>query len=396
MWSLHSTVTFHDYRARWDLPVAEILRRGLQTSWFPAWLHAHKERRLPLVPLWFGFAVNTLVYYCVLVAVRLLVIQVLKRTPYDSLVERTGTSGLAHPQIVAQRRLVPGAHTPRYLVWEQTMKNSWFPIVGSFFLLVSSLAFGSEAGSAHARTMEVTVLVPADLQKYTDMINEEDWKRAAELPFVRKKVVVPYSRDVIRATADAAAKEMPDQAGPGVNYLKINNGTAYVLLNMDCDGWAGVGLYRAMAHPVVEKTLLQFKNITRVVFHEAPGERCLYEKQYIHRDHAQVARACVDLVRSGANDNIYYTRDLVGNWHALVGSGTNDNNYDRPITNTAVPAVLRYLHPSYIRTSAGTATVEMFGRYGYRVSQSHRHPKKWTVYWYDEAGQTPLATISHD
>lgn len=80
MWSLHSIVTFHDYRTRWGLPVTEILRRGLQTSWFPAWLHVYEGRRLPIVPLWFGFAVNTLLYFCVLVVVRLLAIRVLKRT----------------------------------------------------------------------------------------------------------------------------------------------------------------------------------------------------------------------------------------------------------------------------------------------------------------------------
>ena len=76
MWSLQSTVTFQDYRARWDLPVTEILRRGMQTSWLPAWLHVHQERRLPLVPFWPGFAANTLVYLLVVVGIQLLVIRV--------------------------------------------------------------------------------------------------------------------------------------------------------------------------------------------------------------------------------------------------------------------------------------------------------------------------------
>ena len=75
MRSLQSTVTFHDYRARWDLPRTEILRRGIQTNWLPAWLHAHQERRLSLVPWWPGFAVDTLVYSLVVVAIRLLVIR---------------------------------------------------------------------------------------------------------------------------------------------------------------------------------------------------------------------------------------------------------------------------------------------------------------------------------
>ena len=152
------------------------------------------------------------------------------------------------------------------------MKNPWVAIIGSFFLSVT-LSCGSATESSHGRTMAVTVFVPADVQKYWEMITgEQDFKRAAELPFVRKKVVVPYSRGVIRATAEAAAKEMPGQGEPGVNYLKVKKGTAYVLLNMDCDGWAGVGFARAAAHPVVEKTLLQFKKIKRVVWKKAPGE----------------------------------------------------------------------------------------------------------------------------
>jgi hypothetical protein len=80
MWSLQSTVTFQDYRARWDLPFREILRRGMQTNWLPACLHVHPERRLPLVPLWPGFAANTLVYSLAVVAIRRLVIRVFKWT----------------------------------------------------------------------------------------------------------------------------------------------------------------------------------------------------------------------------------------------------------------------------------------------------------------------------
>ena len=158
------------------------------------------------------------------------------------------------------------------------MENPLFAITGSFFLLVlSALSFG--CASTQVRTMEVTVLVPADVQKYDEMITgEQDFKGAAELPFVTKKVVVPYSTDLIRATAEAAAKEMgPSQAGPTtVVYLKIENGTAYVLLNIDLDGWAGVSFSWARYHTVVEKTLLQFKKVKRVVWYEAPDEQRPY------------------------------------------------------------------------------------------------------------------------
>jgi len=132
--------------------------------------------------------------------------------------------------------------------------------------------------------MEVTVLVPADVPKYNEMITgDQDLKRAAELPFVKKTVVVPYSTDVIRASADAAAKELgPSQAGPTtIIYLKIENDTAYVLLNIDRDGWAGVSFSWARCHPVVEKTLLQFKNIKHVAWDEAPSLAKSKEKYMI-------------------------------------------------------------------------------------------------------------------
>jgi hypothetical protein len=123
--------------------------------------------------------------------------------------------------------------------------------------------------------MEVTVFVPADPQAYGEMITgEQDFQRAAAMPFLKKNVIVPYSKDLLRASADTAAREVGlTQMGPAtIVYLKIENGTAYALLNIDCDGWAGVGYSRAYCHPFVEKTLLRFKKIRRVVWDEAPGE----------------------------------------------------------------------------------------------------------------------------
>jgi hypothetical protein len=73
MLSMGSTVTCHNDLARWDLPASEILRRGVQTSWFPAWLHVREERRLPLLPLCYGFAINTALYFCALASAWLLV-----------------------------------------------------------------------------------------------------------------------------------------------------------------------------------------------------------------------------------------------------------------------------------------------------------------------------------
>jgi hypothetical protein len=153
------------------------------------------------------------------------------------------------------------------------MKNAWFAMIGSLFLLASVLSLGCGTASSRVRTIEVTVLVPADAQEYWEMITgEQNFKKAAELPFVKKRVLVPYSRDVIRASAAAAVKEMPGQdAGAAITYLKVEKGTAYVVLYSD--GWAGVSFWWAAVQPVVEKTLLQFKEIKRVVWDEALGEK---------------------------------------------------------------------------------------------------------------------------
>jgi hypothetical protein len=85
MLSMQSVVT--TYRdaaganlAKWNLPCREILRRGLQTSLLPAWLHAREERRLPMVPLWFGFAANTSFYLGVLLTFSFLWRRIRKQT----------------------------------------------------------------------------------------------------------------------------------------------------------------------------------------------------------------------------------------------------------------------------------------------------------------------------
>lgn len=151
-----------------------------------------------------------------------------------------------------------------------------FAIIGSIFLLIFASGCSSTSVSSQSRTMEVTVFIPADNQKYGEMITgEQDFQKAAAMPFIRKKVVVPYSTDLIRASADAAAKEAGlTQMGPAkIVYLRLENSTAYALLNIDCDGWAGVSYSRAYCHPIVEKTLLQFKTIRHVDWDKAPDEK---------------------------------------------------------------------------------------------------------------------------
>lgn len=41
----------------------------------------------------------------------------------------------------------------------------------------------------------------------------------------------------------------------------------------DCDGWAGVSFALATSHPIVERSLLRFKSIKRVVWDVVPAEK---------------------------------------------------------------------------------------------------------------------------
>jgi hypothetical protein len=49
-----------------ELPAGEILSRGMQTAWLPSWLHISENRRLPIEPIWSGFLIDTLFYFCLL------------------------------------------------------------------------------------------------------------------------------------------------------------------------------------------------------------------------------------------------------------------------------------------------------------------------------------------
>jgi hypothetical protein len=50
------------YLTRWNLPTQEIIRRGINTNDAPAWLHAQPDRRLALLPMWPGFAIDAVLY----------------------------------------------------------------------------------------------------------------------------------------------------------------------------------------------------------------------------------------------------------------------------------------------------------------------------------------------
>jgi len=140
----------------------------------------------------------------------------------------------------------------------------------------------AKQNATQAGTTNLKIMVPENDSVYrtamTRYAQEGGENPLVRVRFVKKEVVVPSVTDIIRASAQAAAEHIypafASAGSPGVDsvvYLKVQNDTAYILLGMDIDGWAGVSVATAIVHPVVEKTLLQFPEIRHVVFGKIPG-----------------------------------------------------------------------------------------------------------------------------
>lgn len=130
-------------------------------------------------------------------------------------------------------------------------------------------------------TSSVTIVVPDNDSLYkarmTGFVQEGGEDPVLQTTFIKKEVTVPYTTNIMKASAQAAAEDIYPSSvsagGPGVDsvaYFRIRSDTAFILLGMDIDGWAGVSVAKAIVHPVVERTLLQFPEIKQVVFDSIP------------------------------------------------------------------------------------------------------------------------------
>lgn len=127
----------------------------------------------------------------------------------------------------------------------------------------------------------LTIIVPNNIKEYeTAMTGYVQTGKGSDpveiIPFIKKQVTVQEPiDDAVRASAEAAAGVITPGGGPShasVVYLKVKNKTAYILFDIDVDGWAGVSVSLAKIHPIVTKTLLEFPEISKVVFDFAPGD----------------------------------------------------------------------------------------------------------------------------
>jgi hypothetical protein len=142
-------------------------------------------------------------------------------------------------------------------------------------LLITLISF---AQKNQTDSIEITIMVPENINAYIDSVGKyfnngngsfKSW------PFIKKQIRIPYTTKKMRASAEVAAGVIPPSGGPAkarVVYFKLKNKIAYVLLDIDVDGWAGVSNSIFKIHPLIEQTLLQFSQIHKVIFEEAPGE----------------------------------------------------------------------------------------------------------------------------
>jgi hypothetical protein len=91
--------------------------------------------------------------------------------------------------------------------------------------------------------------------------------------FIQKEIQVAAPVDIFPASARAAAEAIypssSSAGGPRVDsvvYFRIQDSTAYILMGMNVEPWAGVSVALSIVRPVVEKTLLQYPQIRQVVW----------------------------------------------------------------------------------------------------------------------------------
>ncbi len=163
-------------------------------------------------------------------------------------------------------------------------KKTIFGITLVFVVVILIFLFNSKKDAVlveerPAEITNVTIVVPENLSTYDTAMNKFIFDGGANplesLPFVKKVVLVSTTTDVIKVSASASASYIKTQGGEmasKIEYFKIVDGTAYVVLGMQLNAWAGVSITFAKIKPLVEKTLLQFPEIKNVKFEVAPGD----------------------------------------------------------------------------------------------------------------------------
>ncbi len=64
---------------------------------------------------------------------------------------------------------------------------------------------------------------------------------------------------------------MPTETPIRIIHFAVQSGTAYVDLNIAENGWMGVSFTLAAVDPLIERDLLRFAKVHKVIFGRPPG-----------------------------------------------------------------------------------------------------------------------------
>lgn len=156
-------------------------------------------------------------------------------------------------------------------------------ITGFFLFLLwpHSSSGPTQLGNQQATTTAISHLsryvVPEDLPAYVQQMDEYTSSGgknpALTWTYHVQEVTVPEGSTTEAYMVELAANQIKTGGGPtyvAVSHLTVRGDTAYVVLTIDEDGWAGVSFAINKIHPLVERTLLLNPAIQKVVFGRAP------------------------------------------------------------------------------------------------------------------------------
>ncbi|MCW8127114.1 hypothetical protein [Microbulbifer halophilus] len=134
----------------------------------------------------------------------------------------------------------------------------------------------SACGKSDAST-QVQIILPEDIAEYRQVMAEYAQVGGKD-PFPSVRMVKrPFQRagkqPVAAALTQRVARtilENRPQAAKLVYFRRVDN-TAYVVLAMDENAWAGISATIAAVRPLITLNLKQFPDIDKVVFGRPPG-----------------------------------------------------------------------------------------------------------------------------
>lgn len=120
----------------------------------------------------------------------------------------------------------------------------------------------------------IHMILPQDMKSYDQQMGEFV-QVGGDDPFDKTKMVkTSIDQDVTaRQLAQTVAQLIsPYKKAGEVKYYELKDSTAYVMLEMDEDGWAGVSVIIGQIRPLVELNLLQYPEIDKVKFGRLPEQ----------------------------------------------------------------------------------------------------------------------------